>query len=1057
MDYKRASYLSERAYKGLADSPNQELEEYWEKVLGRKSLDFLLGRYKDKLPCFFGEGEYDTNEWEKAEWYVGMEKGYESAGADQMDIWQQADREKVIFPAFYEPFLLLAYRCLRRRTGEKDIDGICGGYLDALAERLQSASLRTLILEMYLCRREGKLKGDSSAEEYEYYEQNFLSQSGYIETLKEYYPVMFRCLMEMIDMSADLYSTMCLRFEKDLDEINRRLYPENPAGKIVRAEGRIADTHRRGQSVQRLVLDNGETLIYKPHSVRNEKIFARLVHWIYDRCQEDYAEYGILEKEEYGWCQFVEYRSCTSWDEIQAYYRKLGMNLFTAYFLGTGDLHFENLIANGSDPVIVDVETLTKMPQKSDVTDVNGKIRRELEHSVLYLGLLPFYSWDRNGNGVNISAVSGMEGQVSQIKVPRLVNPKTADMHIEYHNPVMEGSSNLALLNGKFVEPGRFAEELEEGFEKAYRVVLEDKKEYFSLVQAVEETQSRYLIRDTQQYAMVLMSSYHPDFLSDGAERELSLMSLYEGKVEEGNRQLLAVESEIEELLRGDIPYFYYNAYKTSLYGGSGREIPGYFETTIMEYLENRLWGLNGEDLAAQKKYIQMSMNMMPENGKSLFNSFGKKIRCEETESLSEAELLKVAEMIGDWLLENAVYNEERTQVGWTGVILAGFREQEWHIQPVNLYLYGGIAGICLFFHALYQKVPKVRYKAVGALLDQMLADYTDTVSVERGELRTHNTGAYEGEGSVVWTYQLLYEMTGQKEYLSYARKHCDVVAALIQEDKLYDILQGNAGAAAVFLNMWKLTGEKQYLDQAVRAGKLLVQNAVKLPEGIGWPSEGARKPLLGMSHGSSGMQAVLFWLGQETNKQEFTDMAVQALRYEDSCYNEEQKNWADYRDMKIVDEEYFKIGPVAWCHGAAGILKARIVSLNYAPKEMQKILQKDVDNAFDKTVHHAVRDGHCLCHGSSGNVEILCSAAELMNEMERVKEAGQLCNAYVKRLAELICSGRKGMLPQEKEHPGLMTGMAGIGYFILCMADKSMPDILFPEVKNSKNEKKVD
>lgn len=1053
MDYKRASYLSERAYKGLADSPNQELEEYWEKVLGRKNLDFVIERYKDKLPYFLCENEYDTNDWEKADWYVRARQMYGSVRRGKEEIWQQADREKVIFPDFYEPFLILALQCLEERTEERERKGVLSGYLNALAERLQSVSLRTLILEMYVCRQEGKLKGEDSACEYEYYQKHFLSKPEYIETLQDYYPVMFRCLMEVIDMSADLYSRMCQRFNEDLDEINRHFYPGSPASEIVVADGKMADTHRNGQSVQKLVLDNGETLIYKPHSVKNETVFAEMVHWIYDKCKEEYQEYGILDKKEYGWCQFVEYRSCTSMEELQNYYRKLGMNLFTAYFLGTGDLHFENLIANGADPVIVDVETLTKMPQKLQSSDVNGQIRKNLEHSVLYLGLLPFYSWDRNGNGVNISAVSGTAGQVAQVKVPRLVNQRTADMHIEYQNPVMEGSSNLALLNGKFAEPTLFAVELEEGFEKAYRAVLQDKEAYFDLIQAVLKTQSRYLVRDTQQYGMALMSSYHPDFLSDGVERELSLMSLYEGKTEE-EKDRLTVESEMEELLKGDIPYFYYDAHSTSLHGGSGREIPEYFETTIMEYLEKRLWSLDERDLQMQKKYIQMSMNMMPENGKSLFNSFQKGLTSQGNEVLVKEELLTSAEMIGDWLLENAIYNKDHTQVGWTGVVLAGFREQEWHIQPVNLYLYGGVAGICLFFHALSQKLPKVRYKTICQILDQMLFDYTDTVSKEKSKLWTHNTGAYEGEGSIVWTYQLVYQLTGEEKYLSYARKHCAVMGSLIEEDSLYDLLQGNAGAAAVFLHMWTLTGEKEYLDLAVQAGKVLADNAVKMPKGAGWPSECATKPLLGMSHGSSGMQAVLFWLGKETGIAEFTQLAEQALCYENSCYHEEQKNWDDFRDMEVVDEEYFNIGPVAWCHGAAGILKARMVSLNYAPPGVREILQKDINNAFEKTVCYAVRDGHCLCHGSSGNVEIICSAIEEVKDQSLIKKAGKLRNMYVKSLTGLIGSGRKGMLPQEKEHPGLMTGMAGIGYFILCMADKCMPEILFPEVKN---EKKVD
>ena len=1052
IDYKRASYLSERKYTGdtAKAEENQELLQYWKEVLGGKHLDFLKKKYEDTLAGFFKENQYKYKEWQKEGMFQKIEKLYKSHSYGIRNVWKYINRDEVIFPDFYEPYLELSIEWVYRRGNSVQwSEGMIKGLLRALIERLQSVSLRTLILEMYICRQEGKLQGENSACEYEYYQKNFINKEAYRDELEEYYPVMFRSMLEIIEMSAELYVAMIQRFYNDLNEINHAFYPDHPAGKIQSIDGKMADTHRNGQSVQKLLLDNGEVLIYKPHSVNNEVIYMQMMQWIYQKCKTDCPDYRIIGKEDYGWCQFVEYKTCTKRKELEDYYRKLGMNLFTAYFLGTGDLHCENLIANGSNPVIVDVETLTKMPVKSEITGVNGRIRQELERSVLYLGLLPFYSWDRNGNGINISAVSGMAGQVAQIKVPRIVNPKTSDMHVEYQNPTMEGSSNLAMLNGEFVEPQAFSKELEEGFEKAFMAVMEEKEGFYEKVKLVRESQSRYLIRDTQQYVMALISSYHPDFLSDGAERELSLYSLYEGKTEE-KMQHLIVESEVEELLKGDIPYFYYEADEPSLIGGSGRRIQGYFQTSVMEYLEERLQKLDQKELETQKKYIRMSMNMMPERGQNLMNAFGSIQKSGADKKPSDKILIQTACTVGDWLLQNAVYNENQTEIGWTGVMLAGFREQEWHIQPVNFYMYGGIAGICLYFHALFKISKENRYASVLRIMDEMLFRYTDQVSEDTSKLLTHQTGAYEGEGSVAFVYQLLYVMTGEMKYLHYAEKHCQVVEKLLEEDPLYDLLQGNAGAAAIFLNMWNLTEKSRYLASAVKAGESLEKSKVVMEEGIGWPSEGATRPLLGMSHGSGGMQSVLFWLGSEAEEGDrFTRLAVQALQYEDSCYDSQKNNWSDYRDLEVTDEECYNIGPVAWCHGAAGILKARQESLRYAPAKVRGILKKDIQNAFDKTMRYAIRDGHCLCHGCCGNIDILSSVSDsCIGDSSIAWKAEKLCNTYAAQLAELMNQGGKGMLPQEREHPGMMTGMAGIGYFLLRIVDKSLPDILFPAIK---------
>lgn len=1054
IDHRRASYLTERSYRGNIEdlSENQELLQYWAEVLGENKIQFLKEQYPDKIPYFFCDSQYDTEEWEKEETYQRIEHMYESRDGNRGDIWKYIEREQIIFPDFYEPFLELSCEWLKRRLQDvtEISDDILSGYLDALMEKLLSVSLRTLIFEMYVCREEGKLQGDNSHEEYEYYQKQFLGKKEYIEELKGYYPVLFRIMYETIIQSAGLYTDVIERFQKDREEISRKFYPDQPVQTLKSIQGKIADTHRGGQSVQRLILNSGETLIYKPHSVRNEIVFSKLLSWLYKECRENSVPYGMIDKGEYGWCQFVEYRSCSVKEELQRYYRKLGINLFLAYFLGTGDLHCENLIASGEEPVIVDVETLTKMPRKSSVQSVNDQIRKDLEGSVLYLGLLPFYTWDEHGNGINISAVSGTAGQVGQVKIPKIVNPKTSDMHIEYHNPILEGSCNLAMLSGEIAEPGEYAGELTEGFEKAYKAVLEKRGEFQIQIQQIRSTRSRYLLRDTQQYLMALMSSYHPDFLSDGAERELLLFSLYEGRMDGKRNSCMSVESEVEELLAGDIPYFYYEPSGTSLYGGSGREIPDYFHTSIMEYLEKRLFGLNEGDLEQQKKYIGLSMNMMPEKGKSLLNFFGRDIP-EAGEEATEEELLRSAKRIGNWLLENAIYNDDGTEAGWTGVILSGFQEQEWHIQPVSRYLYGGTAGICLFFHALCQKVPEEKYQKICRVLDGMLFRYTDLVLENSKNLQTRDTGAYEGEGSIVWTYQLLYQITGEEQYAAYAEKHCSVLETLIEEDCIYDLMQGNAGAAAVLLNMWNMTGDDQYLKKAVRAGEKLKESAEEMKQGIGWPSQGAVQPLLGMSHGSSGMQAVLFRLGKETGEQGrgFTELAVKALDYEDAYYHEEKQNWEDFRAFEVMNEEGYNIGPVAWCHGAAGILRSRLESALYAPKEVQDRIKKDAENAFEKTVRYAVRDGHCLCHGCCGNLEIIREALRVkeLGRPETRNRAERTCNAYSEQLGRVIEGDRKGMLPQEKEHPGLLTGMAGIGYYFLRLADSELPEILFPSI----------
>ena len=72
-------------------------------------------------------------------------------------------------------------------------------------------------------------------------------------------------------------------------------------------------------------------------------------------------------------------------------------------------------------------------------------------------------------------------------------------------------------------------------------------------------------------------------------------------------------------------------------------------------------------------------------------------------------------------------------------------------------------------------------------------------------------TGLYDGESSIVYVYLLLYELTGQEEWMEYAQKHFGIVRRLIPKDQNMDYLTGNAGAIAVALKLYKVTGRTEY------------------------------------------------------------------------------------------------------------------------------------------------------------------------------------------------------------------------------------------------------
>ncbi len=438
-----------------------------------------------------------------------------------------------------------------------------------------------------------------------------------IETLYEKYPVLYRCMEERIECLSEYYAEVILHFQAERDQIRQILCEGKKTKKITRISGGFSDVHNRGRQVLKVRLDNGTELLYKPHSMENEQNYQSLLKWLEGKTGITQGYYGMLSYQDHSWSAIVEYKACTSQESIRRYYKRLGVQLFLAYFLGTKDLHCENVIASGEYPILIDLETFVNHPHNRSRTTAGEEIIYQLSRSVLCTGLLPVYSWNRSGNGVDGSGISGIEGQKYPFRVPRVVGGRTSEMHIEYAYPYSQNTQNLAAVQGQFYHPVLYEEEILDGYTSAYSQVISHKKEFKKMLRLLQGTRSRVLAADTQRYSMLLSSPYYPSMMMDGAEREIFLHSLWKGRGED-DRQI--VESEIRSLLNGDISYFYYCLDGRNLVTAQGEEMTGYFACSGMEMLYQRLNDLDEADLESQAEYIRISLELTSENQEKCMN-----------------------------------------------------------------------------------------------------------------------------------------------------------------------------------------------------------------------------------------------------------------------------------------------------------------------------------------------------------------------------------------------------------------------------------------------------
>lgn len=402
-------------------------------------------------------------------------------------------------------------------------------------------------------------------------------------------------------------------------------------------------------------------------------------------------------------------------------------------------------------------------------------------------------------------------------------------------------------------------------------------------------------------------------------------------------------------------------------------------------------------------------------------------------------------ERLAENLLHDAVITPDKHDVNWIGVSSVGSDENStWQIQPLGNYLYEGLAGIAIFFHALCQSLKIEKYKFVCDALDQNLFTYTKEMEQKVEGIENESSGILCGEAALVYTYEILYQITKHKIYLEYARRHCEILKKTIDNDMYYDLVYGNAGAILALLNLYDLTGEEEYLRIADLAGeKLFASQQFEENTRKGWLGAGSKYPLAGFSHGVAGIAYSLVKLWSYTQKEKYLQAVVASIRFENSLYDDKIGNWKDEREYNGHKSSEQNIYMTAWCHGAAGILLSRCKIMQFdIDKELQDELNKDIKTALATTLKYGFGENDCLCHGNLGNTEILMEYGRMFNDIKTLDLCGEIREAACKRiLGANYDSGRSYLYGYQI--PGFMTGLSGMGYSLLRDINKELPCIL--------------
>jgi type 2 lantibiotic biosynthesis protein LanM len=622
-----------------------------------------------------------------------------------------------------------------------------------LKQRLIALTVSLIDSEIYLNNITAAFQSDSEKKDL----NSFESWLTRVET----YPVIAKLIAISYSNWAVAITEFMSRLVNDKIRLSDTFFNGEDLGLLIKYFGDAGDVHCDGRSVVLLTFEGGKKIVYKPKDLSIANTYFTLLDELNPHLSLSLLTRKVDVRESYTWEEFIEYKECTSTNQFNDFYKRLGMITRLFQLLGARDFWLDNLIAHGNQPVFIDLEMVIQnlKEEKNDLLLTEQIALEQIEESVMKIGIVSLPT--PIGFGVkfeDLGALTAIKKFSSPFKLDLTTNDqlgfemeKSKDGYISW-----EKDDYLPRVGSVYAKTSDYMEDFLAGYEEMNTVLVQLKDKLLqkdSAIRLFDKSLLRYIHRDTWTYMRLIKNSYHSQALISGLTRDKFMFSLYSETWEDDHtfniKNAYVLDHEITSILNLDVPLF-------NAIGGNcdlpttKKVIPNYFKNSSKNLIEFRLNNIVDFDVSEHKKIILSNYfggtHELPKINYKTINE--KQYTSKDWEKFS----IECAQII----INQAITNTS-IEKSWIGIDYHPEMDANM-LAVLKPDIFSGTCGLSMLFTDLYRAFKDPIYKdfAIGSLQSTLAAIDKSKENFETFIQEWHTSskplivGAYIGIGSQI-------------------------------------------------------------------------------------------------------------------------------------------------------------------------------------------------------------------------------------------------------------------------------------------------------------------